>query len=123
MKPRAVRFICNGVMATCVHTLVVYLLIQFYAVNVGFANALAFLIATSISYVANTNWTFESKHSSQIMFRYVVVTCTGSFLAYMLASFCDAIGLPWWCGVVLIVAITPMLTWKAHKSWTYAGSD
>lgn len=110
-------------MATCIHTLVVYLVIQFDVINIGFANGLAFLIATSFSYVVNTNWTFGAKHSRQIMFRYVVVTCMGSVLAYLLASFCEAIGLPWWCGVGLIVAVTPVLTWQAHKSWTYAMSD
>lgn len=113
------RFICNGAATTCIHTLVVYLLIQFYVLDVGLANALAFLTATSFSYVVNTQWTFGAEHSRQLMFRYVAVTCMGSFLAYLLASFCAAIDLPWWCGVGLVVAVTPALTWRAHKSWTY----
>jgi len=123
MKPSVLRFICNGVMTTCIHTLVVYLLIQFYVLDIGFANVLAFLTATSFSYVVNTKWTFGAEHSPQIMFRYVVVTGMGSFLAYLLASFCEAMGLPWWYGVGLIVAVTPVLTWLAHKSWTYVRLD
>ncbi|HEY9268597.1 MAG TPA: GtrA family protein [Methylotenera sp.] len=123
MKPRVLRFIGNGVMTTCIHTLVVYLLIKFYVLDIGFVNALAFLTATSFSYVVNTKWTFGTQHSSQVMFRYAVVACLGSILAYLLASFCEAMGLPWWCGVVLIVAVTPMFTWQAHKSWTYASLD
>jgi putative flippase GtrA len=110
-------------MSTCIHTLVVYLFIQFYALHIGLANGFAFLTATGFSYLVNTKWTFGAEHSRQIMFRYVVVTCMGSVLAYFLASFCEAMGLPWWYGVGLIVAVTPALTWQAHKSWTYAKSD
>jgi putative flippase GtrA len=123
MKPSVLRFVCNGVMSTCIHTLVVYLFIQFYALHIGLANGFAFLTATGFSYLVNTKWTFGAEHSRQIMFRYVVVTCMGSVLAYFLASFCEAMGLPWWYGVGLIVAVTPALTWQAHKSWTYAKSD
>jgi putative flippase GtrA len=123
MKPSVLRFIGNGVMTTCIHTLVVYLLIQFYVLDIGFVNALAFLTATSFSYAVNTKWTFGAQHSSQVMFRYVVVAGCGSVLAYLLASFCEAMGLPWWWGVGLIVAVIPMFTWRAHKSWTYAGLD
>ncbi len=121
MKPNVLRFICNGVVTTCIHTLIVYLLIQFYIMDVGLANALAFLTATSFSYVVNTKWTFGAEYSLQLMFRYVAVTCMGSFLAYLLASFCETMSLPWWCGVGLIVAVMPVLTWQAHKSWTYVG--
>jgi putative flippase GtrA len=119
MKPSVLRFIGNGVVTTCIHTLVVYLLIQVYVLDVGLANVLAFLTATSFSYVVNTKWTFGAEHSRQLVLRYVAVTCMGSFLAYLLASFCEAIYLPWWCGVGLIVAVTPVFTWQAHKSWTY----
>lgn len=123
MKPSLLRFIGNGVMTTCIHTLVVYLFIQLYVLDIGFANALAFLIATSFSYVVNTKWTFGTQHSSQVMFRYAVVACLGSVIAYLLASFCEAMGLPWWYGVGLTVAVTPMFTWQAHKIWTYARLD
>lgn len=123
MKPSVLRFICSGAVTTCIHTLVVYLFIQFYVIDIGLTNVLAFLTATSFSYVVNTKWTFGAERSHQIMFRYLVVTCMGSVLAYLLASFCEEMGLSWWYGVGLIVTVTPVFTWQAHKNWTYARLD
>lgn len=121
MPSRILRFICNGMVATAVHAAIVFILTQHYAIGVGIANAIAFLIATAVSYVSNTLWTFESRHTARIMFRYVAVTCVGSVASYLLASLCAALGMPWWGGVALIVMVMPVFTWKAHRLWTYAG--
>lgn len=107
-------------MATCVHTLVVFFLVKIRGGELGIANAVAFLAATGFSYVANTLWTFETKHSRNTLLRYLVVACIGSFFSYLLATLCTFLGFMWWMSVVLIVAIMPLLTWVAHDKWTYA---
>lgn len=117
---KVVRFVINGFLATCVHTLVVFYLVQIRNVDQGSANAVAFLTATSVSYVGHTFWTFEAVHSGSKLLRFIVVACMGSFFSYIIASFCAGLGLEWWMSVVLIVAIVPVFTWLAHNKWTYA---
>lgn len=117
---KELRFIVNGCIATCVHTLVVFYMVQICHGDQGLANAIAFLTATGVSYIANTLWTFETRHSSGIFLRYLIVACIGSFFSYLIASLCAKMGLMWWMSVVLIVAIVPVFTWLAHNKWTYA---
>jgi len=118
---RVYRFIISGIIATSVHALVVYILNQRYVVEAGVANVLAFLTATGISYISNTTWTFETVHSRQMLFRYMVVTGSGCFVTWVVATICAALGFAWWVAIVFIVMTIPALTWTAHKHWTYAG--
>lgn len=117
---KELRFIVNGCLATCVHAIVVFYMVQIRSTDQGIANAIAFLLATAVSYVANTFWTFETRHSGSILLRYLIVACMGSFFSYIIASFCAGLGLKWWMSVVLIVTIVPVFTWLAHSKWTYA---
>jgi putative flippase GtrA len=117
---RIYRFIINGIIATVIHTLVVYILNQRYGVEAGIANVLAFLTATAISYISNTTWTFETVHSRQMLFRYMIVTSAGCLVTWILATICAALGFAWWVAIVCVVMTIPALTWTAHKRWTYA---
>lgn len=119
MKPSVIRFICNGLVATGIHTLVVYLCIKYYYLDIGLVNVLAFLTATAYSYLANTRWTFNASCSFRVAYRYLIVTGMMSIVTYLLARACEAAGLSWGYGVALIVMITPILSWKLHKNWTY----
>lgn len=120
MNRRIYRFIVNGIIATTVHALIVYILNQRYGLEAGIANVLAFLTATGISYISNTTWTFETVHSRQMLFRYVVVTSAGCFVTWVLATICATLGFAWWVAIVFVVMTIPALTWTAHKRWTYA---
>lgn len=120
MNCRIHRFIINGLIATSVHTIVVYMLSQRYGFEAGIANVLAFLTATAISYISNTKWTFETVYSRQMLFRYLVVTGTGCLITWLLATICAGLGFAWWVAIVFVVITIPALTWKAHRDWTYA---
>lgn len=117
---KELRFIVNGCLATGVHTLIVFYLAQIHGVDLGIANAMAFMTATGVSYIANTVWTFEARHTNSIFLRYLIVACIGSFFSYIIASLCAELGLKWWMSVAVIVATVPVFTWLAHNKWTYA---
>ncbi len=117
---RIVRFILSGILATGTHSLSAYVLIIRLGWQPGPANACAFALATVVSYLGNTHWTFRAQHSKQLLFRFSVVVVGGCMVSWLIASTVASFGFAWWIGVAAIVMIVPAITWVAHKKWTYA---
>ena len=113
-------FVTIGVLATALHTIIAANLITGSMMwSAGPANGLAFLIATSFSYLGNTLWTFSSSFSRANARRFATTAVGGYCLAYLLATGAEALGWHYLIGIALIVICVPALTFVVHNLWTY----
>ena len=117
---RPIRFVASGIAATATHFLIAYVLIVRFALDPGPANACAFAVATCVSYLGNTYWTFRSRHSPRVLLRFILVVVSGSALSWLVGGAVALLGWAWWIGVAVIAISIPMFTWTAHRKWTYA---
>ncbi len=116
---QAFRFGMGGLLATAVHVLLAYLLIVSGTANPAVANGLAFISATWVSYQVNTHWSFSSQPTPQRILRFLLVALLGSLFSAFIAGSAAHFGLPWWCGILIVVICVPPLTFMAHRYWTY----
>ena len=119
-RQKLLPFVTIGVLATALHTAIAASLITGPVTwSAGPANGLAFLVATSFSYVGNTLWTFSSSFSRDNARRFATTAVGGYCLAYLLATGAEALGWHYLIGIALIVVCVPALTFMVHNLWTY----
>ena len=116
---RLLRFGIIGIMITLLHVIVAIGLIRAAHAAPALANAIAFAIATSASYIVNTFWSFSSGVTHQNVRRYLVVSLLGCAIASLVSGLADKLGQNYWIGILAVVAIVPALTFIAHQHWTY----
>jgi putative flippase GtrA len=116
---RAQRFAVSGVLATALHVLVAVTIIRFVVPRPAFANGVAFVIATVFSYVVNTVWSFSSTFRRQNLLRFLTVSAIGCVSAMAISGLVDFYGMPYWIGIICVVAIVPPVTFLLHSYWTY----
>ena len=61
LSGRAVRFAATGVGVTAVHASVAVVLIERFLADVVLANGFAFAVATTVSFLVNTLWSFPGE--------------------------------------------------------------
>ena len=116
---QAQRFFVSGVLVTGLHVLVAASAIRFLWVSPMFANGLAFVTATVVSYVINTRWSFSSSFQSRSFLRFCVVSVIGCLLAMTVSGVADAYGWSYWTGIAAVVMVVPPTTFLLHSLWTY----
>jgi len=113
------RFAIVGVLATGIHVVLVSVLIPFLHVDVGISNGIAFILATLSSNYLNTKWSFGAQFNKRTVVRFWIVAVAGGLTAIYLARLAENAGLHYLAGVTLIVFTLPVLTYLAHRFWTY----
>lgn len=113
---RGFRFGVTGVANTGIHLAVAYL---FLSVGPVIANAVAFIVATSFSYVVNTLWSFSATMTRQNLSRFITVAIIGLLAAMLLAKLGELIGLPPMGSVLLVVCVMPLVNYGLHSAYTY----
>lgn len=116
---QALRFGCVGVAATLTHVGVVVALVEGVNLHPTPANVVAFLVAMSLGYTANSLWSFDAGLNRKSAFRYLVVSLLGLSLTILLSSAAAAAQLPYLVGVGLVVCCVPVLNFILHRYWTY----
>jgi putative flippase GtrA len=116
---QAQRFLVSGVLVTGLHVLVAASVIRFLWLNPMFANGIAFVTATVVSYVINTRWSFSSSFQSRSFVRFCVVSVIGCLLAMGVSGTADAYGWSYWIGIAAVVMVVPPVTFLLHSLWTY----
>lgn len=114
-----VRFLMTGFLATLVHVVSAYGLISRFGVQVWLANGIAFALATAISLLINTLWSFERKLTAPLCARYLVVTSIGLLVTMIVSGTADRLGFHKLAGIAAVVVVAPPLVFLMHSRFTY----
>ncbi len=109
----------SGLLATGLHVLIAVSFIRLILPSPIIANGVAFVTATLFSYLINTLWSFSSRLHGKNLRRYILVSALGFLLALVIAGLAEHYGLPYVCGIALVVLIVPPVTFLLHSFWTY----
>jgi putative flippase GtrA len=116
---RGLRFAVTGLLVTALHALVAVLFINSIAAQPPLANGVAFAVATVVSYVINTTWSFSARLHGRTLRRFLLVSTGGFFLAMFVAWAAQIAGLPYLLGIVAVALTIPAFTFVLHNFWTY----
>lgn len=119
MKRRALRFAITGLGNTAVHAIVALTLSEGIGMTLGVANAAAFLMATGVSYVVNTRWSFAATPTSENALKFGIVTGVGFLLAGGLGHLASAWHWPPLGSVLFVSAVVAPTNFLMHHFWTY----
>lgn len=116
---RAVRFSFTGLLNTAVHVLIASTIIEFIVPVPAFANGVAFIVATLVSYLINTKWSFSSQLHGKSLFRYSIVSILGFFLAVGISGTINMLGFSYWYGIAGVICVMTPTNFLLHHFWTY----
>ena len=123
MTNRIFRFAITGIFVTLVHVIVAMLWILWVNHEPSLANAIAFIVATLVSFVINTFWSFASEMNSLVLAKYVTVALIGLFLSAGVAWAVDQMGFTYPYGIAAVVCVMPPVNFAMHHFWTYRIRD
>lgn len=116
---RALRFGLTGLLVTGLHAITAIVLIEWLALAPPLANGVAFAVATVVSYVVNTTWSFSSQLHGRTLRRFVCVSMAGFLLAMLVAWVAQRCGLDYLLGILAVALVIPAFTFVLHNFWTY----
>lgn len=116
---RGLRFAVTGLFVTALHALIAVLFINFVAPQTPLANGVAFAVATVVSYVINTTWSFSARLHGRTLARFMLVSFGGFLLAMFVAWAAQLAGLHYLLGIGAVALIIPAFTFVLHNFWTY----
>lgn len=117
-----IRFVSTGIAATLTHTAVVLTLVYLLAWSARWANFAAFLIATLLSYVLNSLWTFSSRMTRKNALRFVSVAAICAGMAALVADTVARAGYRPLIGIAVVVLVITPISFLLHRHWTYCDS-
>jgi putative flippase GtrA len=118
-RRKLVRFGVSGLMATGLHVSVAVVLIKNAHMSSTLANTMAFMFATSGSYLLQTLWSFSSSISLRNVGRFMMVSLGGLALTGGVSHAAQTAGASPWLGIAMVICIVPSFTYVAHRCWTY----
>jgi len=116
---QAWRFAVSGILSTALHALLAVAIIVFLLPKPAIANGVAFVLATFLSFMMQTMWSFSSRPSRRNIFRFFVVAMIGLALTVLVSGAAQYLGLHYVVGIGLVVCTVPPVTFLLHKFWTY----
>lgn len=114
------RFIISGTLATTIHVVIVFFVMERIIAVASLANATAYTVATTVSYIINTTWSFNDKLTKKIFFRFCIVSLFGLILSALASQLAQAAGLSYSTGIIIVIATVTPSTFLLHSLWTYA---
>lgn len=114
-----IGFSVVGLLATAVHVVVASMLIAKAGRPAAFANGVAFCVATGVSYGLNSWLTFQRPFTRRTLYRFGAVALAGVALSMLISGTAERLGLHYLIGIALVVASVPLLSFLAHRRWTY----
>jgi len=112
-----VKYGLLGVVSTLIHLLSAWSIIYIFSTTVFLANILAFLIAFSFSYIAQTQYVFQSEFHIVKFFKFFGVQFFTFLFSYVVTTLIPVESS--YLHTLLIVAIMPLITFTIHKFWTF----
>ena len=116
---RTIRFGATGLFVTGLHVVIATLLIHYADQNSSISNGVAFYIATVVSYLMHTKWSFSSELQSKNLLRFVTVSAVGLALSLAIPLIVKSLGFNSTVGTVAVVVMLPVTNFFLHNFWTY----
>ncbi|MBK6592253.1 MAG: GtrA family protein [Burkholderiales bacterium] len=115
----ALGFLWSGAAATLTHVATAIGLITVAGLAPSLANGLAFALATGVSYIGNTRWSFRAKVGFATAWRFLLVSVAAGLLTMLLAGAVETAGGHFLAGIALVVLVMPPLVFLVHRGFTY----
>ena len=116
-----IRFGAVGAAASATHVAVALVMIERQGLPVLTSNGLAFTVAVLLSYIGNHSWTFlrAGSHDRHLP-RFVVVSLAGLALNQSIVfTTVTLAGFPYIVGILIVIAVVPVLTFLLSRSWAF----
>lgn len=112
-----------GVINTFIHLVLVTTLVELLMVHPVPANGMAFIGANLFSFWANSRWSFRTVITSQRYLRFLTVSLVGLGVSVVSIAISEALQWHYLIGVLLSFIFLPLVTFLAHRYWTWKTHD
>ncbi|WP_420820641.1 GtrA family protein [Serratia microhaemolytica] len=116
---KLLRFLTTGVFVTAIHITIATLLIEYVELPPICANGIAFVIATIISYLINTVWSFSTQLRGKILLRFIIVSIICLLWTILMSWIAQQLEFHYLFGILIIAVTIPPLSFILHNYWTY----
>ena len=114
------RFAMVGVLNTAIHLAVVGILTEVWGLSQLISNIVAYVAASSFSFIINSIWSFEVTPQARRYARFQIVGLLGVLVCAFLGWLGDVFGWHYVITVLLTACIVPLISFLAHRSYTYS---
>jgi putative flippase GtrA len=121
LSPQFVRFALIGCVNTCVHAVVLVLLIEKLSAGVVLANLIAFLLSNGFSYLMNSRLTFHTKLSCEKYLKFLAASLLALGFTLLITWMMDRLGFHYLQSFIVIVIIIPVVSYLGVKIWVFSG--
>ena len=114
------RFAVVGLFNTALHLAIVGLLTQRFGLSQLVSNVAAYVVASSFSFMVNSIWSFQVKLQARRFARFQVVGLMGLLASAVVGHMGDVFGWHYAVTVLVTGCMLPLLSFLAHRSYTYS---
>ena len=108
-----------GIINTALHLTSVMTLVEYLEVNSVAANCLAFVLANSFSFYANSQWNYRTPMAVSRYWRFFVISIIGLTITASVTAIAKALGTHYLVGTLAVFVILPVFTFIWHNCWTW----
>lgn len=126
LDKRLLRFIVVGGICFTTNLLVLYAGTEVMRLHYLLSMALSILIANSLGWILNRQWTFTSKnfHCWAEYARYMSVTLSSTLISLaLMILLVDLLGFHYLLASATIAAAMTIVNFIAHRDWSFVSSD
>ncbi len=108
-----------GVINTLIHLIIVTGMVELLEVHPIPANGFAFISANLFSFWANSRWSFQTAVTSHRYARFLIVSLAGLTVSLIAVAISETLHWHYLIGVLISFIFLPLMTFLAHKNWTW----
>lgn len=117
------KFGVIGGAATGIHVIVFLGLSELFKLNYVQSNFVAYVVATLLSFVGNSFWSFGCRPAGYRFVRYMCVALFGLALSMGVSWVCEAMLVNSFVTILWIVMLVTPTTFLLHRYWTFAVAE
>lgn len=113
------RFCVVGAVNTAIYVAAVALAIGLFGIRQSVSNALAYLVASTFSFLANSFWSFEVSPRMHRYARFQIVVLLGAAACAVIGHFGDEFHWPELATIAATALLMPFISFTAHRRYTF----